>query len=427
MSGWLHPTVRLRLTLLYGALFFVAGLILLALLYGLLRGALAPPPDPKDKHGYGQSFDGGRGGPGDKPPGQDNGGPPPNASPHVGTPVVGGGPTAIASSIAATPPAGKTMDEVVYDVRKEERSNALRQVITQSALAMTLTGLGALVLGWLIAGRVLQPIQEITAHARRANQSNLGDRIDLRGPPDELQHLADTIDEMLDRLQDAFESQRQFSAQASHELRTPLAIIRAEADVALGAPDATERERAFAETIRTAADRSERLVDGLLALARSDSSMRDDAPIDLAELVGDVVGEQVRAADAVGIEVDLELDTAIVVGDRALLERMAGNLIENAIRHNRRGDRIDIRVGRDGDRAVLRVANTGAILDPATVETLFEPFQRGRAGQRSRGPGYGLGLTIVRSVALAHDGSVTADAPPDGGLIVTVRLPLTAD
>ena len=177
-------------------------------------------------------------------------------------------------------------------LRKEERQSALRQVRIQAWIALVVTSAGALLLGWLIAGQTLAPIREITAHAQHASEETLDERIDLRGPPDEFKELADTFDSMLDRLQAAFESQRRFAAQASHELRTPLAIIRAESDVALAAPDVTEREVEYATSIRDAADRSERLVDGLLALARSESTLRDSRRVDLAELAGDVVGEQ---------------------------------------------------------------------------------------------------------------------------------------
>ena len=295
-----------------------------------------------------------------------------------------------------------------------------------AGLALLVTSVGALALGWVVAGRVLRPIQSITAHARHASEATLGERIGLRGPPDELKELADTIDGMLDRLQAAFEAQRHFAAQASHELRTPLAIIRAEADVALAAPDVTERERRLAESTLMAADRSERLVDGLLALARSESTLRDDARLDLADLVGDVVGEQVRAADAAAVTLDLALASAAVAGDRALLERLVGNLVENAIRYNRPGGWIRVEVDSTDGAATLRVANSGPVVPPDVVATLFAPFQRGPANGRNRPTGFGLGLAIVRAVAAVHGGNVTATAQGEGGLAVTVRLPLAS-
>jgi signal transduction histidine kinase len=393
MTRRFRPTVRLRLTLTYGALFLVSGALLLALLYGLLSRALDPGPPPDRGPHNGQQQTQGQG------PGND---------PNAGAPIVD----------------DRTPEEQVEDARREERQSALRQVQVQAGIALVATSALALLLGWVVAGRVMRPVRDITLHARHASEETLNERINLQGPEDELKELADTIDGMLDRLQSAFDSQRRFSAEASHELRTPLAIIRAEVDVALAAPDVSEREREFGTTIRTAADRSERLIDGLLMLARSESTLRDRDRVDLAGLVGDVVGEQARAADAAGVELDLELDTAIVDGDRALLWRLIGNLVENAIRYNERGGWVKVAIAPDSGQAVLTVANSGPVIDAGTIDQLFEPFQRGALSRRARVNGVGLGLTIVRSVAAAHDGTVEATANPNGGLTVVVRIPL---
>jgi signal transduction histidine kinase len=292
----------------------------------------------------------------------------------------------------------------------------------QGGLALLITGGGALLLGWVIAGRVLSPVREITLHAQQASDKTLDQRINLQGPHDELKELADTIDGMLDRLQSAFESQRRFSAEASHELRTPLTIMRAEAEVALASLDATARELELAGKIVAAVDRAERLIDGLLALARSESKLRDNDLVDLAELVGNVVGEQVRSADLAGIQLDLALDPALVNGDRALLWRLIGNLIENSIRHGVRGGSVDVRVGTRAGMAELVVANSGQIVPPADVERLFDPFARGSQNRPAKA-GLGLGLAIVKAVSDAHGGTVSAVANPEGGLTVTVRLP----
>lgn len=373
-----RPTIRLRLTLLYGGLFLSTSVVLIALIYLLLSHALAPLAPESDQ--------------GNQQVGQ-----------QVGD--------------------QNSVDVQVSAARSDERAAALRAVLTQSSLALLATGGLAVVLGWLVAGRVLRPIREITLHARHASETTLGERIALRGPPDELKELADTFDEMLARLQTAFESQRQFSAHVSHELRTPLAIVRAEAEVALAEPDATPRERRLSETIVAAADRAERLIDGLLALARSESTLRDHTPIDLAELVGDVVNSHARAAATAGVRLALALQPAAVIGDRALLERLVGNLIDNAIKHNQSGGWARVTVGTEGPDAVIHVNNSGARLDPAAVEALFEPFQRGPGRRRARPSGFGLGLAIVRAVATAHGGEVAATAPESGGLAVTVRLP----
>lgn len=373
-----RPTIRLRLTLLYGGLFLSTSVVLIALLYLLLSHALAPIAPESDQGNQ-------------------------QVGPQVGD--------------------QNSVDVQVSAARSDERATALSKVLTQSTIALLAAGGLAIVLGWLVAGRVLRPIRAITLHARRASETTLGERIALRGPPDELKELADTFDAMLARLQTAFETQRQFSSHVSHELRTPLAIIRAEAEVALAGSDASPRERRLSETIVAAADRSERLIDGLLALARSESTLRDHTPIDLAELVGDVVNGYAPAAAMTGIRLDLALRPAAVIGDRALLERLVSNLIDNAVKHNQPAGWVRVMVKTDRRDAVLRVANGGIVLAPLTVEALFEPFQRGPGRQRQRRTGFGLGLAIVRAVTTAHGGEVAATAPESGGLEVTVRLP----
>ncbi len=252
-------------------------------------------------------------------------------------------------------------------------------------------------------------------------------RVGLEGPSDELKDLADTFDGMLARLETAFESQRRFAAQASHELRTPISVIRAEADVALAADDVTERERALAEAVRAEADRSEALIDGLLVLARSESTLHETEPVDLAELVGNVVGELVPLADEHGVDIDLALSEAQVVGDRVLLERLVTNLVSNAILHSEvaNGGRrwMRVTVSSQAGQAVLAVANSGPDLQGEDLVQFFEPFQRrnGHAGSDRRG--VGLGLTIVRSVAETHGGSVSIEPLNGGGLDVIVQIP----
>jgi len=381
-------SIRLRLTLIYGGLFFIAGLVLVAILYGLLARSLDPD-------GPIRSFQ--NRGPVQSQPPQNSGEDQPDDD-------------------------NRPVEERVAEARRDERREALRQIRRQGLVALIATGGGAILVGWLVAGRVLSPVREITLYAQQATEKTLDQRIHLAGPEDELKELADTIDGMLDRLQDAFESQRRFSAEASHELRTPLAIMHAEADVTLAAPDATDRERVLAASIISAVDRAERLIDGLLALARSESSLRDHDQVDLAELVGNVVGEQVRSADQAGIELDLTLGTATVNGDRTLLWRLAGNLIENGIRYGARGGWVRVSVDTVDALAVFTVANNGPAVPAGQVERLFEPFAQGDHGHRVAS-GHGLGLAIVRSVTDAHGGTVTAAANPEGGLTVTVSIP----
>lgn len=422
----IRPTVRLRLTLLYGSLFLVAGVLLLTLMYALLSNALQPQRRDDDRGGGGGPqgqvvFDGtpdaGDGRFDDGPRDGDTGG---AGFVFDGTPGTGAG-----FAIDGTPEAGdsRTVQEQIDAARQEERDSALRQVKVQAGIALAVATLVALLLGWVLAGRVLQPLRAITGHAREASEATLSSRIALQGPPDELKELADTIDGMLERLESAFDAQRRFAAQASHELRTPLAIIRAEADVVLANEDVSEREARFGGAVRAAADRSERLVDGLLALARSESTLRDNAEIDLAELVGDIVGEHARSADLAGVELDLELDAAQVSGDQTLLGRMVGNLIENAIRYNAPGGWVRVFAGTESGDFVVRVANSGPVVDPSAVVELFEPFRRGTTHRGEQPGGHGLGLAIVKSVAAVHGGRVEATARPEGGLIVDVVLP----
>jgi signal transduction histidine kinase len=388
-----QPTVRLRLTILYGTLFLVTGMLLLALTYGLLTHNL---------HGRRNGAGG-------------------DGSNQQSTQDHQGGRQDETGSNSAS--AQESVDQQVESARRDAQDTALEQVLVQGGIAMALATFAALAFGWLIAGRVLKPIRSITAHARHASEATLSERIDLRGPPDELKELADTIDAMLARLEAAFAAQRRFSAEASHELRTPLTIIRAEAEVALAADDATERERRLASSVRDAVDRSEQLVDGLLALARSESTLRDETTIDLADLVGDVVGEQAQSADAVGVELDLVLGVATVMGDRMLLWRMVGNLVENAIRYNRPQGWVKISVDTESRMVAVSVENSGPVVDPKVVAELFEPFHRGVWSRQGFPSGHGLGLTIVRSVAAIHGGRVEATARDGGGLLVMVLIP----
>ena len=249
---------------------------------------------------------------------------------------------------------------------------------------------------------------------------NLGERIALQGPDDELKELADTFDGMLTRLDAAFASQRHFVANASHELRTPLAIMRTEVDVALADPDANVRElRAMGEAVRETIDRSESLIAALLFLARSEGVLGREEPVDLAELAADCITDLHRRAEAAEITIATDLQPAVARGDAALLERMLANLVENGIRHNQPGGVLSVATSTSGGMAEVLVRNGGAVIDPEQVQALTEPFRR---LSRASG-GFGLGLSIVRSVAEVHGGTVELVAPVEGGLEVRVRVP----
>jgi signal transduction histidine kinase len=307
------------------------------------------------------------------------------------------------------------------------RSAALDSLVRQGLVVLLVVVAVGVGVAYLLAGRVLRPLQQITTTAQRLSAEQLDARIALPGPDDELKELADTFDAMLGRLQAAFEAQRRFVADASHELRTPLAVMRTEVDVALADPDATAEElRAAALVVRDATMRADRLVDSLLLLARSDRLSVDGLPlrerVDLPEVCGQAVAAVEREAGERGITVTSSYAPAAVLGDRGLVERLAGNLVENAVRHNVDGGWVRVDTGTVDGRARLQVMNSGPVVPAEDVPGLFEPFRRhgpARTGRR----GAGLGLSIVRAVATVHGGTVGAQPRPDGGLVVTVDLP----
>ena len=384
---WPAPTIRLRLTLLYGVVFLVTGAVLLTLGYFLVRhnldargnfrqvlarlGIKSPLPVPPVSR------------------------------------VFGFGPGSAAASVAAA-------------YRAQLRAQALDRLLVEYLLALGVMTVVSVVAGWLLAGRALRPLRQITATARRVSGQNLGERIALSGPADELRELADTFDGMLARLDNAFHGQRHFVANASHELRTPLAIMRTEVDVALADPDAQESElRQMGEAVRETLDRCERLLESLLMLARSEGAAAHAEDVDLAALAADCITDLRARAEELQLEVRDELEPAPTRGDTVLLERMIANLLDNAIRHNERGGFVEVDTRVEAGQAVVSVANGGPPIDEADAQALTEPFRR----LERRHGGFGLGLSIVRSVVEAHGGSLSVTARPDGGLQVRLQLP----
>ena len=294
----------------------------------------------------------------------------------------------------------------------------LGTVAAQYALAVAGSALVALGLGWLAAGRALAPVRKVAATARLVSERRLDARVRPAGAEDELHELGTAFDAMLDRVQGAVAAQRRFVANASHELRTPLTVMRAEADVALDDPDATvEQLREVARAVVEETDRTERLLEGLLVLSASTDGVRRDEPVAL-----DVAARRAIASAGHGDlwsgRVAAEIAPVRVRGDDALLERLVGNLVENALRHGSGPVRVELR--RSGDDAVLVVANGGEPIAPELADRLVQPFER---LHRSRARGSGLGLSIVAAVAAAHGGQLELSAPAAGGLVVTVTLP----
>ncbi|HWM01252.1 MAG TPA: HAMP domain-containing sensor histidine kinase [Actinophytocola sp.] len=329
-------------------------------------------------------------------------------------------------------PAGTTVVVDGVRVRSEQltevlRDDARQRVLVGGSIAFVCVVFATAVLAWTFTGRVVKPLRDVTGTARRLSAESLGERISLRGPRDEVADLADTFDAMLDRLQATFNAQRQFVANASHELRTPLSVIRTELDVTLGDPDADAEElRRMAGVVRDATLRAGQLVEALLLLARTDGmGIGVVEPVDLAGVVAGAW--QPNRADAArrGLTTAFHLPPTPAAGDPTLLDRVAGNLLENAVRHNVDGGWIDVRTDGGPEWVSLRVSSSGTVVDPSRVEELFESFRRGGVN-RTAHSGTGLGLAIVRAVVLAHHGTVGAEAVSGGGLTVTVHLPTAA-
>ena len=302
-----------------------------------------------------------------------------------------------------------------------QREDVLNSLLRSSVLTLIALCVLATVIGYLIAGRTLRPLHTVTATARRLSESTLHQRIGLTGPRDEIKDLADTFDGMLDRLHRAFDSQRRFIANASHELRTPLAISRTAIEVALAKPSVPDETRALATKLLGATARHERLIEGLLLLARSEREVHEHAPVDVRDAAASAIGQLTTPAADSGVTITADLADAPTSGDPVLLERCVVNLVENAVKYNHAGGRVTVRTDTTAGWARVRVENTGPPLTAAQAEAIFEPFTRlthTRTGQHA-----GLGLSIVRAVTHAHDGHLTATPRPDGGLTVTIHLP----
>jgi signal transduction histidine kinase len=300
--------------------------------------------------------------------------------------------------------------------------DALDEVALQYVVAFAGVLLVAAAVGWVVAGRVLAPLKRITGTARRVSEARLDERIPVSGPHDELRELGETLNSMLDRLSGSFDTQRRFVANASHELRSPLTVIRSEAEVALANPEPDLDElRAMAESVVQASRRTEALLASLLILARSQGGLLRSERVDLARAVGAAVEAAEGAATSEGVRLTAELEPAPVEGDAALLERLAANLLENAVRYNRPGGFAKVRTRAGVATVELQVENSGPPVDRDAAARLAEPFERLEREADARGAG--LGLSIVRAVSEAHGGTLAIEPRAEGGLIASVRLP----
>ena len=282
----------------------------------------------------------------------------------------------------------------------------------------------ALGAGWLLAGRVLRPLHAITSSARHISASNLHQRLQVTGPGAEFTELGETLDDLFARLEASFESQRRFVANASHELRTPLAAERTLLQVALADPEAsTETLRSACAEALALGEQQETLISALLTLASSERGLERRERFDLASLARKVIMDQQDAAGRRGIQIDAALQPAPAAGDPSLAECLVANLVDNAVRHNRPGGQVQVSVTASEGQAVLAVSNTGEPIPPAEIERLFQPFQRLGADRVRGAGGHGLGLAIVRAIADAHGAVLAATPGPGGGLAVQVTFP----
>lgn len=388
---WLRPTIRIRLTLLYGGMFLIAGILLLSIIYLLAAQAL--------REGNGLPFK-----------------------------IISGTDIQVTSTCPGVVGSGQTPTQFNAAIEAcilEQRRHALDDLLSRSLMALMGLSIIAFAFGYAMAGRVLSPLGKITRTARRVVGSDLTRRIELDGPDDELKELADTFDEMLDRLERAFTAQQRFVANASHELRTPLAINRTLLEVHLSDPGAPVELQQLGKTLLATNERSEQLVEGLLLLARSDNQIIERKPVDLAEVASRAIDQARGEAHAKGIEIRGERALAVVQGNGVLLERIALNLVQNAVRYNVfEGGWVEVTTEAVHGQAVLLVSNTGPVVPAYEVENLFEPFRRLRTERTGSDKGVGLGLSIARSVARAHGGRIQAIPREGGGLVMRVTLPL---
>ncbi len=375
-------SVRLRLTALYGGLFVLCGAGLLVITYLLVSHSTRP-----------------------RPPGG----------------FVSGHPLA-----GALGRAERTVDigRIAAALRYQNRVD-LHQLLIESAIALVAMAALSVALGWVVAGRVLSPLRTITGRTRRISERSLNERLALPGPRDELRQLADTIDELLARLEAAFDAQRRFVANASHELRTPLAMMRTRLDVAVAKPDGVPPQtRALAAGLRTDLDRAEALLESFLVLARAEhGTLADRTIVSLDEIVADALSTRHAQIVQRQLEVRTALDSVGVTGSETLLARMVENVIENSVRHNQPHGFINIACENIGGAGRLVVESGGTVLDEHSVAQLAQPFRRLGTERTGSQNGHGLGLSIVAAVADAHDGALELHARPEGGLRVQITLP----
>jgi signal transduction histidine kinase len=408
-----RSSIRLRLTAIYGGLFLICGAVLLAITYALVRNATAgyfsaTGPNGLRARGYLGSS------PGAAPRGAG-----PHSSPGVQT-IRGAG-----STIRNLSPAqARAVTRQAQALAASQHANELHQLLVYSGVALAITAVISVALGWAVAGHVLRPLRAITAAARDISATSLHRRLALDGPQDELRELADTFDGLLGRLEASFRSQRQFVANASHELRTPLAWQRTLVQVTLADPDADAASlRAAHERVLASGAQQEQILEALLTLTRGQAGLDKREPIDLAALAGHVLLTRQSEARDRQLHIHTALAPAPAAGDPRLAERLIANLVDNALRHNTPGGNVEVATGTRNSCTVLSVINTGPVVPVEAVDRLLQPFQRLGPDRTGHGEGLGLGLSIVQAIAQAHGAALTIQPQPGGGLQAEVSFP----
>jgi signal transduction histidine kinase len=382
-------TARLRLTVLYGAAFVLCGACGAAVVAVVvfLYGRLTPPVVTK------------------------------HLTKHAGGP---------GHTTYVTPSTSKAVSAGFMTIRVAGLGQITldrHQLLIASAVAAAVFVVAAAALGWLLADRVLRPLRTITGAARRISASSLHERLAPAGPDDELKELADTLNNLLARLEASFDAQRRFAANASHELRTPLTRERTLLQVTLADPAATtETWQAISRELLASNAEQERLIEALLTLASSEAGPGDRELVDLAAITGAALAAADPEISRLGLHVDAVMQPAALDGDPLLVQQLAANLIGNAVRHNVSGGDVQVAVGTSDGHAVLSVTNSGQVIPPTEVDRLFQPFHRLGPRRARRDGGHGLGLSIVRAIATAHAATIDAHAQPSGGLAVVVTF-----
>lgn len=403
-----RPTIRLRLTLLYGGLFLLSGAVLLAVTYVVVSNSTQGTVFATSGSGVGGLVTVNK-----------SGATMPVISAQV--PLQPGD----TSFIGSAPDAAQlqTLANRLTTLAAQQHTAQMQQLLIGSGIALGGMAVLAIGFGWFMAGRVLRPLRTMTTTARSISASNLHRRIPLDGPNDELTELGSTFNDLLARLEQSFEAQRQFIANASHELRTPLARQRAVAEVALRDPDATIATlRDAHERVVVAGEQQERLIEALLVLARSERGLETRGPFDLADATAVVLESRTADIERQGLTMHAHLDSAVTWGDARLAERVVANLVDNARRYNVASGSIDVTTAVVDGSATLRVSNSGPLVSPDDVPHLTEPFRRAGT-QRMQSEGLGLGLSIVQAIVAAHGGSLHVAARKGGGLDAAVAFP----